>query len=58
MRCSAAGKRRCTSPARKAARRWRCGRRLGLDHSQVQVLAEIQLEKILATLDAETRRWP
>jgi DNA repair protein RadA/Sms len=26
-------------------------RRLGLDHSQVQVLAEIQLEKILATLD-------
>ncbi|MEP6556864.1 MAG: DNA repair protein RadA [Burkholderiales bacterium] len=27
-------------------------RRLGLDHSQVQVLAEIQLEKILATLDA------
>jgi DNA repair protein RadA/Sms len=29
-------------------------RRLGLDHSQVQVLAEIQLEKILATL-AEIR---
>lgn len=29
-------------------------RRLGLDHSQVQVLAEIQLEKILATL-ADTR---
>ena len=27
-------------------------RRLGLDHSQVQVLAETQLEKILATLDA------
>ncbi len=27
-------------------------RRLGLDHSQVQVLAEIQLEKILVTLDA------
>ncbi|MBP9904665.1 MAG: DNA repair protein RadA [Rhodoferax sp.] len=27
-------------------------RRLGLDHSQVRVLAEIQLEKILATLDA------
>jgi DNA repair protein RadA/Sms len=27
-------------------------RRLGLDHSQVQVLAEIQLEKILATLAA------
>ena len=27
-------------------------RRLGLDHSQVKVLAEIQLEKILATLDA------
>ncbi len=27
-------------------------RRLGLDHSQVQVLAEIQLEKILSTLDA------
>jgi DNA repair protein RadA/Sms len=27
-------------------------RRLGLDHSQVQVLAEIQLEKIIATLDA------
>ncbi|MES2186201.1 MAG: DNA repair protein RadA [Pseudomonadota bacterium] len=27
-------------------------RRLGLDRSQVQVLAEIQLEKILATLDA------
>jgi len=27
-------------------------RRLGLDGSQVQVLAEIQLEKILATLDA------
>jgi DNA repair protein RadA/Sms len=26
-------------------------RRLGLDRSQVQVLAEIQLEKILATLD-------
>jgi len=26
-------------------------RRLGLDHSQVQVMAEIQLEKILATLD-------
>ncbi|WP_295855702.1 DNA repair protein RadA [uncultured Xylophilus sp.] len=28
-------------------------RRLGLDRSQVQVLAEIQLEKILATLDAQ-----
>ena len=28
-------------------------RRLGLDHSQVQVLAEIQLEKILATLQTE-----
>jgi DNA repair protein RadA/Sms len=28
-------------------------RRLGLDHSQVAVLAEIQLEKILATLDAK-----
>lgn len=28
-------------------------RRLGLDNSQVQVLAEIQLEKILATLQAE-----
>ena len=28
-------------------------RRLGLDHSQVKVLAEIQLEKILATLDAK-----
>ena len=28
-------------------------RRLGLDGSQVQVLAEIQLEKILATLDAQ-----
>ncbi|NDP38355.1 MAG: DNA repair protein RadA [Rhodoferax sp.] len=27
-------------------------RRLGLDHSQVRVLAEIQLEKILAILDA------
>ena len=27
-------------------------RRLGLDQSQVRVLAEIQLEKILATLDA------
>ena len=27
-------------------------RRLGLDHSQVRVLAEIQLEKIIATLDA------
>jgi len=27
-------------------------RRLGLDHSQVKVLAEIQLEKILHTLDA------
>jgi DNA repair protein RadA/Sms len=27
-------------------------RRLGLDNSQVKVLAEIQLEKILATLDA------
>jgi DNA repair protein RadA/Sms len=27
-------------------------RRLGLDHSQVKVLAEIQLEKIIATLDA------
>ena len=27
-------------------------RRLGLDHSQVQVLAETQLEKILATLEA------
>ena len=27
-------------------------RRLGLDRSQVQILAEIQLEKILATLDA------
>ena len=27
-------------------------RRLGLDHSQVQVLPEIQLEKIIATLDA------
>jgi DNA repair protein RadA/Sms len=27
-------------------------RRLGLDHSQVQVMAETQLEKILATLDA------
>ena len=29
-------------------------RRLGLDHSQVQVLAEIQLEKILATLQSES----
>ncbi len=28
-------------------------RRLGIEGSQVQVLAEIQLEKILATLDAE-----
>ena len=28
-------------------------RRLGLEHSQVQVLAEIQLEKILATLQTE-----
>jgi DNA repair protein RadA/Sms len=28
-------------------------RRLGLDHSQVQVLAEIQLEKILPTLQTE-----
>jgi DNA repair protein RadA/Sms len=28
-------------------------RRLGLDHSQVQVLAEIQLEKILSTLQSE-----
>ena len=28
-------------------------RRLGLDHSQVKVLAEIQLEKILATLQAQ-----
>ena len=28
-------------------------RRLGLEHSQVQVLAEIQLEKILATIEAE-----
>ncbi len=28
-------------------------RRLGLDHSQVKVLAEIQLEKIVATLDAK-----
>ena len=28
-------------------------RRLGLDHSQVKVLAEIQLEKILATLEAQ-----
>lgn len=28
-------------------------RRLGLGHSQVKVLAEIQLEKILATLDAK-----
>jgi DNA repair protein RadA/Sms len=28
-------------------------RRLGLDRSQVKVLAEIQLEKILATLDAQ-----
>src|SRR5690606_9462161 len=28
-------------------------RRLGIDGSEVQVLAEIQLEKILATLDAE-----
>jgi DNA repair protein RadA/Sms len=28
-------------------------RRLGLDNSQVKVLAEIQLEKILATLDAK-----
>ena len=27
-------------------------RRLGVDHSQVQVLAEIQLEKILATIEA------
>jgi len=27
-------------------------KRLGLEHSQVQVLAEIQLEKIIATLDA------
>ncbi|MDR2851927.1 MAG: DNA repair protein RadA [Burkholderiaceae bacterium] len=27
-------------------------RRLGLDHSQVQILSEIQLEKILAVLDA------
>jgi DNA repair protein RadA/Sms len=31
-------------------------RRLGLDHSQVQVLAEIQLEKIIATLDATRPR--
>jgi DNA repair protein RadA/Sms len=29
-------------------------RRLGLDHSQVKVLAEIQLEKILATLSAHS----
>jgi DNA repair protein RadA/Sms len=28
-------------------------KRLGLDHSQVKVLAEIQLEKILGTLEAE-----
>ena len=28
-------------------------RRLGLEHSPVQVLAEIQLEKILATMDAQ-----
>ena len=28
-------------------------RRLGLEHSRVRVLAEIQLEKILATLDAQ-----
>ena len=28
-------------------------RRLGLDGSQVRVLAEIQLERILSTLDAE-----
>jgi DNA repair protein RadA/Sms len=33
-------------------------RRLGLDHSQVKVLAEIQLEKILATLTAASPAWP
>ena len=33
-------------------------RRLGLSGSQVPVLAEIQLEKILATLQAIHRAWP
>jgi DNA repair protein RadA/Sms len=48
-----AGRTRCTSPARKAARRWRCARAgSGSSAAQVQVLAEIQLEKIIATLDA------
>ena len=42
--------RRSTSPARKAARRSRCARAgSGWTSSQVRVLAEIQLEKILAT---------
>ena len=32
-------------------------RRLGLDHSQVQVLAETQLEKVLATVDNCNLQW-
>ena len=52
----AAARRACprsTSPARKAARRWRCARAgSGWTTRRCKVLAEIQLEKILATLDA------
>ena len=46
---------RCsTSPARRAARRSRCARAGSAStRSAVRVLAEIQLEKILATLEAE-----
>ena len=60
MRCSAPGVHALyvtgeESGAQVALR----SRRLGLDNSQVKVLAEIQLEKILATLDAHAARaWP
>ena len=50
MRCSAPMQRRSTSPARKAARRWRCARAASAwTTRRCSVLAEIQLEKILAT---------
>ena len=46
---------RCsTSPARRAAPRWRCARAgSAWRGSAVRVLAEIQLEKIMATIEAE-----
>ena len=49
---SRAARRRSTSPARKAARRSRCARAgSACAASQVRVLAEIQLERILATIE-------